>query len=157
VTASGYRLREARPDELTVVLEVQHDAFARVANQLGLARDDLPPLLETLADLAPLRDEGWRFFVASCGNDVVATVRARVREDGVVEIGRLGVLTGHERRGIARALMLLLEAEYPAPRVFELFTGRDAAAPIALYTGLGYRFVERPEGEPYLVWLVKRT
>ena len=157
MAGNDYSFREAWAGELPAVLTVQREAFSRVAEMLDIAHEDLPPLCEGLDGLEALRSLGWRFFVAIREGQVVGTVRAKVREDGVVEIGRLGVLAGHERRGVARNLMLLLEAEFPPPRVFELFTGRDAAAPIALYRGLGYDFVERPEGEPYLVWLEKRT
>jgi ribosomal protein S18 acetylase RimI-like enzyme len=148
--------RAAQRSELPAVLRVQHQAFERVSLQLGIAPEGLPPLGETLGDLEALMDAGARFFVATAGEKVVGTVRAVLRLDGVVEIGRLGIADGYERRGIASALMRCLEDSYPDVARFELFTGADAAAPLALYTRRGYAEFEREGvGRVVLVWLAK--
>ena len=58
--------------------------------------------------------------------------------DGSVMVRRLAVLPGFRRHGLARQLMAELENAYPSASRFELFTGAEAAAPIALYVSLGY-------------------
>jgi len=155
-TRSGVTLRVAKPGDLPAVLAVQHEAFGRIARQFGIPLDVLPPTRETLEDLERLHDAGMRTFVARADGRVVGTVRAEARHDGVVEIGRLAVADSHLRRGIALALMLALEESYPGARRFELFTGAEAAEPLALYRKLGYEvFREEAHERVVLVWLAR--
>jgi ribosomal protein S18 acetylase RimI-like enzyme len=142
--------------DLREVLSLQRAAFTRVAREFGLRADELPPLTETLEDLEQLADEGSRFFLATVDEHPAGTVRARVRPDSIVEVGRLGVDDAYERRGLGSALMRYLEDSYPDADRFELFTGADAAAPLALYARLGYSEFSRQDlGAVTLVWLAK--
>jgi len=130
--------REGGAEDLERVLGVQHRAFGRVALMYDIRPGDLPPLNETLEDLRRLFDNNTRFFV--CENEqglLVGSVRA-VETDGVVQIGRLVVDDAWQRRGVASALMDLLEESYSAARRFELFTGAEADVPLALYEKRGY-------------------
>jgi GNAT superfamily N-acetyltransferase len=153
-------VRIASREELPEALRVQRAGFRRVAARYGFADADLPPLSESRADLESLHDDGVVTFVALAGEGsagiVVGTVRCFVRDDGVVEIGRLAVDDGWERRGVARALMGALEAAYPQAVRFELFTGSEASGALALYAALGYS-VSRLEEFPdwTRVWLAK--
>jgi GNAT superfamily N-acetyltransferase len=140
------------------LLAIQHEAFARVAEEVGFPATDMPPVRETLDDLHTLRADGWRYWKALDEHgEIVGTVRGIERE-GRVEVGRLAV-TGHcVRQGVATALMNALETAYPDANVFELFTGYNAWAPLALYARLGYVESRRqtlPSGYE-LVWLEKR-
>ncbi len=149
-------VREAQASDLAAVLRVQHDAFGRVAEEYGIPADALPPLRETAEDLGRLMTVGTRFWVAC---DAEGTVLGSVRgtdQEGVIEIGRLVVASGHQRKGVATALMDALESSYPGAARFVLFTGKDASAPLALYSGRGDRLNrEDREGPVPLVWLEK--
>jgi len=155
---SSIRVRRATRDDLGWVLDVQHDAFGRVARLYGIDPAILPPMQETVADLEALLDAGTTFFVACAEPEVVVgSVRSHIR-DGVAHVGRLVVREGWLRQGIATALMDLLERSSTDATVFELFTGADATAPLALYTGRGYRVVRTDTSGPVpLVWLEKRA
>ncbi len=125
---------------------------------MGVPAEHMPPVLEGLEDLVRLAEQGWRFWIATDGEAIVGTVRGREVE-AVVEIGRLGIASGYQRRGIATALMAALEAGFPEARAFELFTGHNAYPPLALYDKLGYRHTRDellPSGYR-LVWLEKAT
>jgi ribosomal protein S18 acetylase RimI-like enzyme len=153
---AGVEISIAGRDELAELLDVQHEAFGRVAAKFDIDPQIMPPVAEDLDTLQALYDRGFRFFIARHGGCPVGTVRAEVDPDGTVEVGRLGVDAAHVRRGIARALMLALEESYPEARRFRLFTGARAVEPLSLYDQLGYR-IESHESERgfELVWLVK--
>lgn len=153
-----YEIREGRHDELSGVLSVQHGAFARVARELGIREQDLPPLKETLADLESLFAAGTRFLVAlDVEGRVIGSVRGRATctpSATTVEVGRLVVDDDWVRRGVGSALMDALESGYPEATRFELFTGADACAPLALYLKRGYVESRREHlGYVELVWL----
>jgi len=150
-------LREAEERDLPGVLAVQRDAFGRVARQLSVDPADLPPLQETLADMARLRSGGTRFFVAvDTHGTVIGSVRGTDR-DGVVDVGRLVVASDWIRQGIATRLMSLLESSYQGANGFVLFTGVDAVEALALYRKIGYSVThEDHTGAVPLVWLDKR-
>jgi ribosomal protein S18 acetylase RimI-like enzyme len=152
-------VRVASPEELLEVLRVQRAGFRRVARRFGFGDDDMPPLREGIEELAALQAAGTRTFVALCDTPpfrIVGTVRAALRDDDVVEIGRLAVDDGFERRGIASALMGALEAAYPEASRFELFTGSEAADALALYDRIGYRVFRLDEFPDWTrVWLAK--
>ena len=152
------RVREALRTDLPGVLTVQHDAFSRVANALGIEPSDLPPLQESLGQLETLFSSGTRFFVAVDSLErIVGSVRGSER-DGIVDIGRLVVASGWERQGIATRLVVTLEASYAQADGFVLFTGADAIEPLALYGKLGYAITRRDATGPVaLVWLEKRN
>lgn len=149
-------VRRATDADLRDVLAVQRDAFGRVSERFRIPEHELPPLRESLDILRDLLRAGWTFLVATSGERIVGTVRAERREDGVIEIGRLAVADGWVRRGVATRLMSALEEAYPDAARFELFTGADAAEPLALYAKLGYREFRREDvGHVMLVWLAK--
>lgn len=151
-----FSIRIAQPQDLQAVLDVQRQAFARVSVELDIDPAQLPPLTEHLGDLAALYAEGATFFVAcSSLGTVVGSVRATRCADGTVQIGRLVVADRWTRRGVATALMDALEALHADATSFELFTGSDAYAPLALYQRRGYRETRREQGAVELVWLTK--
>lgn len=147
------RVGEADKSDLPSILTVQRQAFGRVARLIGVNETALPPLTETLSDLERLYDSGMRFFVAKDSDGrVIGSVRGTLCH-GTVEIGRLVVATGSERRGVASRLMDCLEESF-GDRRFVLFTGAMATGPLALYRNRGYREFQRDEaGGVELVWL----
>jgi len=151
----GCETREATTADLEQILAVQRRAFGRVARDLGISSEDLPPLTESLGDLIRLHRDGVRYFVAEDCGTVVGSVRA-AESDGAVEIGRLVVDDGWERRGVATRLMDHLEAAYPSAERFVLFTGTGAVGTLALYERRGYaRFRTDNINGISLVWLQK--
>lgn len=155
MSEQAFHVRIARQGDLEAVLDVQHQAFARVADELDIDPSRMPPLTEGLEDLLTLLANGTTFFVACDGaGTVIGSVRAS-RNEGNVEIGRLVVADLWTRRGVATALMDALEALHPDADSFELFTGANAHAPLALYLRRGYRETRREQGAVELVWLRK--
>jgi ribosomal protein S18 acetylase RimI-like enzyme len=153
---SAVAVRIATRGDLPEVLRVQHAAFSRVARSVDMDPCVMEPVRETLEDLQGLQEAGMRTLVAVDSDRVAGTVRGRLTADGTVEIGRLAVDDGFERRGIAAALMLALEDEFPDAVRFELYTAKEATGPIRLYERLGYSiFRERLHNPWDMVWLEK--
>jgi len=154
--AGGIVVTEASRRHLGDLLAVQHRAFGRVARSFGIDPEVLPPLRECVEDLYLLLSTGMRFFVASAPDGrVVGGVRGE-ETDGTVEIGRLVVDDGFERRGIATALMDALECSFPQADRFSLFTGAEAVEPLSLYRSRGYAHTRTEAVGPVeLVWLEK--
>jgi RimJ/RimL family protein N-acetyltransferase len=126
----------ARPDEAAAILELQRLAYrSEVARY---PRDDIPPARQTLEELQA-QMAGWTFLVARLDGAVVGSVRARVRDDGTADVGRLIVHPRLQGRGLGTRLLVAVEAALPAARRFELFTGHRSARNLALYERLGYR------------------
>jgi len=154
--AGGIVVTEASHPHLASLLAVQHRAFGRVARSFGIDPEVLPPIRESVEDLSRLLSTGMRFFAAwTPEGRIVGGVRGE--ECGKdVEIGRLVVDDGFERRGIATALMDALECSFPHAERFSLFTGADATEPLALYRARGYAFTRSETVGPVeLVWLEK--
>lgn len=156
IARAGVTIRVATRADLPEILRVQHAAFTRVASGAGIDPQLMSPVRESLEDLQRLQEGGMHTLVALDGNRIVGTVRGALTSDATLEIGRLGVDDGFERRGIAAALMLALQEGFPQASRFELYTAKQATGPIRLYERLGYRiFRERAERDWDIVWLEK--
>lgn len=150
------RIEIAARSDLAEILVVQRQAFGRVAHEMGIDPAALPPLCETVDQMQSLLEDSTTFFVArSQDGSVVGSVRGTPAADRI-EIGRLVVLDGWTRRGIASALVDAVEAHHPNATCLEVFTGADAIAPLSLYLHRGYREIRRSfDGPVELVWLRK--
>ena len=132
-------IADARPQDAPAILEVQQLAFAPAALRYG--DDRLPPLVETADEIASdIRTQV--VLIAVQDARLVGSVRGTER-DGCVYVGRLVVHPSFQRQGIARALMLEIEARFGGHRCFELFTGNLNEPGIGLYRQLGYVETER--------------
>ena len=149
-------IRVATPADLPEVLRVQHSAFTRVARSVGVDPPSMSPVCESLEDLRAAREGGVRTLVAQERGRIVGTVRGGLAAGSTLEIGRLAVADGCERRGIGAALMLAIEAEFPEAARLELYTAKEATGPLRLYASLGYRLFREERHDPWdIVWLEK--
>lgn len=138
--AADIRIVLAEPGDGEELIAIQRRAFGPAALRYGIP--DLPPLMETAEEVE--RDIR-RSVVLKAVNEAgtaVGAVRGEDRE-GCVYVGRLVVDPAFQRRGLARRLMLALEARFPEARCFELFTGNFNEPGMGLYLTLGYREVRR--------------
>jgi predicted N-acetyltransferase YhbS len=152
----GVIIRIASRDEAEAVAATVRRAFVTEAEIYGA---DVPPLHERTQDVLDTFDAGDVTLVAEAGGAVVGTVRGETLASGAVMIRRLGVDGEWRGCGIARALMVALEAAYAdAPRI-ELFTGSLSTAALALYGSLGYEYVRTESIAPGvdLLYLEKRS
>ena len=130
----AFSVRRATRDESAALAALIRAAFQTEAAVYG----DIPPLHETAADLEATLDAGDITLVAESDAEVVGTVRGETMSDGTLVVRRLAVLPPARGRGIARALLVELEAAYPAATRFELFTGHRNDAALGLYESVGY-------------------
>jgi ribosomal protein S18 acetylase RimI-like enzyme len=142
--ASRYTIRRAQRHESADLAAVIRDAFQTEADVYG----DIPPMHETAADLEVTFDAGEVTLAADLDGRTVGTVRGETMPDGTIMVRRLAVLPEARGRGIARALLVALEAEYPRAPRFELFTGDRNHAALGLYESLGYARIGTSEIAP---------
>jgi putative acetyltransferase len=107
-----------------------------------------PPEATYLLDVASLRAPDIRFFVARKDGAAVGCGALRVEEDGYGEIKRMFVAPAARGLGIAKRLLVAIEAE--ARRLglhtLRLETGIYQTEALGLYAAVGYREI-RPFGE----------
>ena len=145
-------LSDAAAGELLTLQQAAYVTEARAHQNF-----ELPPLLDTLADIrAALADPAITVWGFRDGGRLVASVRMRVA-GGVGEVGRLIVAPDRQGEGLGTALLTAAEnATPPDVTVFRLFTGERSAGPRYLYGKLGYRETHRtPEADYHLVHLEK--
>ncbi len=117
----------------------------------------LPPLVESLAEItAELADPVLLALGLRAGTRLVAAVRLRPADNGVVELGRLCVAPDLQGQGLGSRLLRESEEALPEAREIRLFTGSLSAANLRLYERHGYRRTHiQPLGRHELVHLAK--
>jgi ribosomal protein S18 acetylase RimI-like enzyme len=138
------------------VLTLQRAAYVTEAQAHGDLT--MPPLTQTLDQLrAELADPGTTGWGVRERGRLVASVRVRMAEPSVAEIGRLVVAPDRQGSGLGTALLRAAEAGLAAEvTVIRLFTGEHSHGNIRLYQRLGYRETGRtPAGGYHLVHLAK--
>jgi ribosomal protein S18 acetylase RimI-like enzyme len=142
--AAAFTIRRATREEAETVAAIVRDGFATEAAVYG----DIPPLHETTSDVEATFDAGETTLLAEKSGRAIGTVRGETMPDGGLMVRRLAVLPEARQLGIGRALLVELEAAYPAVRRFELFTGVSSEAALGLYESLGYVRVSAKEVAP---------
>lgn len=126
-------VRRAEREDAETVAALVREAFGREARRYGV--EELPPMRETAEMVAELMADHVVLLAEEDGR-AIGTVRGHAH-DGVCDVGRLAVATGHEGRGVGQRLLREIELACPAPR-FALFTGSISDGPLHLYRKLGY-------------------
>ncbi|MFF8600497.1 GNAT family N-acetyltransferase [Streptomyces sp. NPDC015232] len=136
------------------ILKLQYLCYQREAE---IYQDwSIEPLTQTLDALRAELAEG-RAFVARLGDEIVASVRGRLDEDGTVRIAKLIVHPRMQRHGIGGRLLDAIERHYataaepaPAAKRFQLFTGHRSEGNLRLYRSKGYAQVATERVGPRL-------
>lgn len=134
------------------ILTVQRAAYLSEAQHYR--EPFLPPLTETLDEVAAVLAGPAIVLVARSGHRLVGSVRAHLVGD-TAHVGRLSVAPDQQGRGVgARLLVAIEEACADRAARFTLFTGADSARNLKLYERHGYRVVAHrpdPNGTPLAV------
>ncbi|MEU5219762.1 GNAT family N-acetyltransferase [Streptomyces sp. NPDC020807] len=154
VTISAADARDAEH-----ILKLQYLCYQSEAELYG--DWSIEPLTQTLDALRAELAEGYG-LVARLGDEVVASVRARLDEDGTVRIAKLIVHPRMQRHGLGSRLLDGIErhfaaadetassAETAAAKRFQLFTGHRSEVNLRLYRSRGYEQVGTRELGPKL-------
>ncbi|WP_426362968.1 GNAT family N-acetyltransferase [Streptomyces sp. E-08] len=137
------------------ILKLQYLCYQSEAELYG--DWSIEPLTQSLDALRAELDEGYG-LVARLGNEVVASVRARLDEDGTVRIAKLIVHPRMQRHGLGGRLLDGIERHFAAATApatasakrFQLFTGHRSEGNLRLYRSKGYAQVGTRELGPRL-------
>ncbi|MET9955973.1 GNAT family N-acetyltransferase [Streptomyces sp. NPDC006339] len=134
------------------ILKLQYLCYQREAE---IYQDwSIEPLTQSLDALRAELAEG-KGFVARLGDEIVASVRGRLDEDGTVRIAKLIVHPRLQRHGLGGRLLDAIESHFagepaPAAKRFQLFTGHRSEGNLRLYRSKGYEQVATREIGPRL-------
>ncbi|MFJ8661582.1 GNAT family N-acetyltransferase [Streptomyces sp. NPDC093795] len=150
VTISAADARDAEH-----ILKLQYLCYQSEAELYG--DWSIEPLTQSLDELRAELDEGYG-LVARLGDEIVASVRARLDEDGTVRIAKLIVHPRMRRHGLGGRLLDGIERHFaetavqpaPSPKRFQLFTGHRSEGNLRLYRSKGYAQVATREVGPRL-------
>ena len=146
-------IQPARQQDLPEILALQKTAFAAEAQ---LVNDwNIPPLTQTLDELADDWRKGIMLKAVNEDGIIVGTVRGHVAPDGFY-IGRLAVLPQWQGRGCGSALLEAMIGRAESNRLV-LFTSTKSERNLRLYERFGFRPFKKSTtatGVP-LVWLEK--
>ena len=130
----------AAPADAGELLTLQRAAYVPEGQLNGSMH--IPPLTETLDELAASLRSAGTVLVARSGTRIVGTVRGTLRADGTWWVSRLMVAPDQQRRGLGSALLhWVLEAAPPGAPA-ELLTGAASRRNLDLYRRFGFRVVE---------------
>jgi GNAT superfamily N-acetyltransferase len=137
------------------ILKLQYLCYQSEAELYG--DWSIEPLTQSLDALRAELDEGYG-LVARLGDEVVASVRARIDEDGTVRIAKLIVHPRMQRHGLGGRLLDGIERHFAAATApatasakrFQLFTGHRSEGNLRLYRSKGYEQVATRELGPKL-------
>lgn len=144
-------IQPARQQDLPEILAVQRAAFEAEAQ---LVNDwNIPPLTQTLDELADDWRKGIMLKAVNAEGIIVGTVRGHNALDGFY-IGRLAVLPQWQGRGMGSALLKAIIAKAETKR-FVLFTSTKSERNLRLYERFGFKHFKKSTtatGVP-LIWL----
>lgn len=131
---------EAEKKDLQEILHLQYLAYQSEAQLLG--QPDIPPLKQTLEEVAREFREGIFLKAVDAGGVIVGSVRAYANID-TLYIGKLMVHPDIQGQGIGTELLKEIERLCLCKRC-ELFTSSKSARNIKLYERVGYKaFAEK--------------
>ena len=146
-------IQPARQQDLPEIMAVQRAAFEAEAQ---LVNDwNIPPLTQTLDELADDLRKGIMLMAVNEDGKIVGTVRGHKAPDGFY-IGRLAVQPQWQGRGCGSALLKTIIAEAGATRLV-LFTSTKSERNLRLYEKFGFTHFKKSTtatGVP-LIWLEK--
>ncbi|MER7663336.1 MULTISPECIES: GNAT family N-acetyltransferase [unclassified Streptomyces] len=132
------------------ILKLQYLCYQAEAELYG--DYGIEPLTQSLDDLRAEIDQGHA-LVARLGDEVIASVRGRVDEEGTARIAKLIVHPRMQRHGLGGRLLDAIEkgfAAEPAAKRFQLFTGHRSESNLRLYRSRGYVQVSSEQVGPRL-------
>jgi tRNA (guanine37-N1)-methyltransferase len=135
----GIEVGTATPADAGELLTLQRAAFVaegRINDSL-----EIPPLTQTLDELAASLRTSGPVLVARDGGRLVGTVRVHPRPDGTWWLSRLMVAPDQQGRGLGSALLRRALAAVPADAAVELITGAASRHNLRLYRRFGFRVV----------------
>lgn len=114
----------------------------------------IEPLTQSLDDLKAELDRGHA-LVARLGDEIIASVRGELDDNGTATIGKLIVHPRLRRHGLGGRLLDAIEEHFagdpaPAAKRFQLFTGHRSEGNLRLYRKKGYETVATQEVGPRL-------
>ena len=140
-------IQPARQQDLPEILAVQRAAFEAEAQ---LVNDwNIPPLTQTLDELADDWRKGIMLMAVNADGKIVGTVRGHKAPDGFY-IGRLAVLPQWQGRGMGSALLeAIIDLAQTIPKAAEqvqtcakrlvLFTSTKSERNLRLYERFGFK------------------
>nr|WP_183340976.1 tRNA (guanosine(37)-N1)-methyltransferase TrmD [Microlunatus antarcticus] len=131
----------ATPADAGELLTLQRAAFL-AEGQLNRVLT-IPPLTETLDELAASLLTSATVLVARSGSRIVGAVRGTLLDDGTWWIGRLMVAPDQQRRGLGSALLRQILDAGPPGAPAGLLTGVASRKNVARYRRFGFRVVEQ--------------
>ncbi|MFD9705940.1 GNAT family N-acetyltransferase [Lentzea sp. NPDC059081] len=118
------------------VMTIQRAAYLQEARRYGAW--DLPPLVETLAQVRAHLSDGTPALGAFDGTRLVGSVRSRV-DGGRMEVARLCVAPDVQGGGVGRKLLHMISAKAPeGVDVVWLFTGAESEDNLRFYESAGF-------------------
>ena len=136
----GVVVTTATPADAGELLTLQRAAYVPEGRLNGSI--DIPPLTETLDELAASLRTPGTVLVARDGSRIVGTVRGTLRDDGTWWVSRLMVAPDQQRRGLGSALLRQVLAAAPAGAPAGLLTGAASRRNVDLYRRFGFRVVD---------------
>ena len=137
----GVEVGTATPADAGELLTLQRAAFVaegRINDSL-----EIPPLTQTLDELATSLRTSGPVLVAREGGRIVGTVRVHPRSDGTWWLSRLMVAPDQQGRGLGSALLRRALSQVPADAAVELITGAASRHNLRLYRRFGFRVVSQ--------------
>ncbi len=135
----GLTVTTATPADAGELLTLQRAAF--VAEGRVNASMEIPPLTQTLEELAASLRTSDTVLVVREGTRIIGTARVAPRADGTWWVSRLMVAPDQQGRGLGSALLRRLLELVPAEAAAELLTGAASRRNLALYRRFGFRVV----------------
>ena len=142
-------IRKAEKNDLAEILELQYLAYQSEAELFK--SKDIPPLRETLDELADEFNDGVILKLVLDDGTIIGSVRATLK-DGTAYIAKLMVHPDFRNRGFGSKLLREIEDCFPDTR-YELFTSTKSVDNIRLYQKMGYEIFDQKEISDEIVFV----